>query len=176
MAHIFCTPLTPLGGYNCNFDATLVPQHRCQPISDGYWSFLFACNVHKTVFQAFNCFGFSTAHSTVHQHLCQLGTSALEALVNLAKQAHLTAINPTHTPRRYFLLIYNNINKFRVPQNASVAQQSHVASGTAATAIVMENIPPGAFNPAPYLENIAQQEGQNLKLEQLLDDIQHDHL
>ncbi|KAG8732564.1 hypothetical protein FRC11_012575 [Ceratobasidium sp. 423] len=138
--------------------------------------FLFACNAHKTVFRAFNRFGFSTAHSTVHRHLLRLGKSAQEALVDLAENAYLTAIDPSHSPQRYFLLIYDNINKYRVPRSASVAKQSHLASGTAATAVVMDHIPPGAFNPAPYLENVAWQERQNLHFSQLLSDIQHDHL
>ncbi|KAG9091511.1 hypothetical protein FS749_016478 [Ceratobasidium sp. UAMH 11750] len=51
-----------------------------------------------------------------------------------------------------------------------------MVTGTAATAIVLEDVPIGAFNPRPYEENVARQERKTLTLDKLLADIQQDHL
>ncbi|KAG9080922.1 hypothetical protein FRC06_005999, partial [Ceratobasidium sp. 370] len=138
--------------------------------------FSFACNAHKTIFRAFNRIGFSTAHSTVHRHLQRLARSERQAVIDLGKQAYCTVSDPTYEPQRYFLLVYDNVQRYRVPRSASVAKKTHMVTGTAATAITLEDIPIGAFNPRPYEANVAHQERQSLTLDKLLTDIQQDHM
>ncbi|KAG9087171.1 hypothetical protein FRC06_002698 [Ceratobasidium sp. 370] len=91
-------------------------------------------------------------------------------------RAHRTASDPAFQPQRYFMLVYDNINKYHVPRTASVAKKTHMANGTAATAIVLEGVPAGAFNPRPYEANVARQERQTLTVGHLLGDIQQEHM
>ncbi|KAH7318797.1 hypothetical protein B0J17DRAFT_633960 [Rhizoctonia solani] len=130
--------------------------------------FLFACNAHKTVYRAFNRIGLSTAHSTLHSHLKDLGKSTREALKSLGRRAYESAAGIIQGPHQYFMLIFDNVNKYHnVSRNQTVGMKNQMKNGTAATAIVLEDVPPGAFNPKPYQENIDRNARQGLTTEAL---------
>ncbi|KAF8601732.1 hypothetical protein BDV93DRAFT_509786 [Ceratobasidium sp. AG-I] len=137
--------------------------------------FLFACNAPKTVFRALGRLGITSAHSTIYGILERLGLSAYETLVKMGKSAYESASDTTR-PQEYFLLLFDNINKYARARKQTVAKKNEVKSGTAATAIVLEDVPPGAFNPQPYFSNLKKQERRNLTLSRLYEDIDLVHL
>ncbi|KDN41827.1 hypothetical protein RSAG8_07198, partial [Rhizoctonia solani AG-8 WAC10335] len=139
--------------------------------------FLFACNTHKTVYRVFNRIGLSTAHSTLHEHLKELGKSTRETLKVLGRHAYESAAGITQQPHQYFMLIFDNVNKYHnISRNQTVGQKNQMKNGTAATAVVLEDVPPDAFNPKPYHENINQNIRQGLTMKALFDDIDNEHL
>ncbi|CUA68631.1 putative protein L294 [Acanthamoeba polyphaga mimivirus] [Rhizoctonia solani] len=139
--------------------------------------FLFACNTHKTVYRTLNRVGLSTAHSTLHGHLKELGKSTREALKGLGLRAYESARGITQQPHQYFMLIFDNVNKYHnVSRNQTVGQKNQMKNGTAATAVVLEDVPPDAFNPKPYHENIDKNARQELTTSALFGDIDNEHL
>jgi hypothetical protein len=138
--------------------------------------FLFACNTPKAVFHALGRLGISSAHSTVHNILERLGDSAYEALAQMGKSAYESASDAARKPQEYFLLLFDNINKYHRARKQTVAKKSEVKSGTAATAVVLEDVPSGAFDPQPYFDNLKKQDRRNLTLTKLYEDIDTAHL
>ncbi|KAG9074629.1 hypothetical protein FS749_013783 [Ceratobasidium sp. UAMH 11750] len=137
--------------------------------------FLFACNSPKPVFQVLGRLGIASAHSTVHQILNSLADSALERLASMAMDAKKSAEDPRH-PQKYFLLLFDNINKYHKAWKQSVAKKTELKSGTAATAVGVEDAPPNAFDPDPYFANLDKQDRRKLTLEKLYQDIDGSHL
>lgn len=58
----------------------------------------------------------------------------------------------------------------------TVALKDRMKNGTAATAIVLEDVSVGAFDPQPYHDNIKAGARQELSVEMLFNDIDHEHL
>ncbi|CCO37663.1 hypothetical protein BN14_11821 [Rhizoctonia solani AG-1 IB] len=139
--------------------------------------FLFACTAHKTIYRAFNRIGLSTAHSTLHGHLKDLGRSSREALKMLGQRAYESSRQLSCGPQQYFMLIFDNVNKYRsAARRQTVAMKNEMKNGTAATAVVLEDVPPDAFDPKPYFDNIKQNARVGLTVKALFDDIDHLHL
>ncbi|KAG9073943.1 hypothetical protein FS749_014541 [Ceratobasidium sp. UAMH 11750] len=138
--------------------------------------FMFSCNAHKLLFLVMNRMGLSTSHSTLQGNLQHLGESARAELQTTARRAFDSACNIAHQPQQYFLLIFDNVNKYHRARNQTVASKSHMKNGTAATAILAEDVVPGAFAPRPFWERILAQARQSMTVKQLLDDIDTDHL
>ncbi|KAG8695646.1 hypothetical protein FRC08_007633 [Ceratobasidium sp. 394] len=74
--------------------------------------FMFACNTHKLLYLVTNRIGLSTSHSTLHGHLGRLGSSASAKLKAFAQRAFESACDPAHQPQQFFLLVFDNVNKF----------------------------------------------------------------
>ncbi|KAG8704943.1 hypothetical protein FRC09_003240 [Ceratobasidium sp. 395] len=138
--------------------------------------FLFACNTPKLVYRAMSRMGISKSSSTVHTHLLALGRSSIAALKALGRRAYESATGRTKGPGRYFLLVFDNVNKYLPARRQTVGVKSQMRNGTAATAIVLEDVPDGAFDPKPYWKNKSEQRRQNLTTQELLDDIDPVHL
>ena len=80
------------------------------------------------------------AYSTINQQLHKLGNSVVGTLKQLGeriKQKEVSAI-----------WIYDNIQRNYVPSNESIAHKGQMRTGTAATVLVMEDIPKGVLDPA----------------------------
>ncbi|KAG9089021.1 hypothetical protein FS749_001680 [Ceratobasidium sp. UAMH 11750] len=138
--------------------------------------FMFACNAHKLLYQVTSRMGLSTSHSTLHSHLGWLGQTAIEELRAWGRRAWESARDPSHSPQQYFLLVFDNVNKFYLARKQTVASKNRMKNGTAATAIAIEDLAPGAFDPKPYWDRVRSQARQSLSVKQLLDDIDSDHL
>ncbi|KDN46939.1 hypothetical protein RSAG8_04016, partial [Rhizoctonia solani AG-8 WAC10335] len=119
--------------------------------------FLFSCNTSKLAYQVLGRMGISTAHSTLHNHLDRLGQTAVAELAELAKRAYECAAGLREGSNSYFMLVFDN-------------------NGTASTAILLEDVPPGAFDPKPYWDRIKKQARNTLTVDNLLDDIDPLHL
>ncbi|KDN35385.1 hypothetical protein RSAG8_11606, partial [Rhizoctonia solani AG-8 WAC10335] len=138
--------------------------------------FLFSCNTGKLVYQVLNRMGISTAHSTLHNNLDRLGQMATAELANLGKRAYECAAGLREGSDHYFMLVFDNVNKFHLARKQTVASKSRMKNGTASTAIRLEDVPLDAFNPLPYWERIKAQARNALKVDALLDDIDPIHL
>ncbi|KAG8696531.1 hypothetical protein FRC08_007089 [Ceratobasidium sp. 394] len=138
--------------------------------------FLFACSTHKLVYRALNRIGLSKSHSSLHEHLKQLAQSAIASLKVWGLRAYESACSAKEGPNQYFLLVFDNINKLLVARRQTVGTKNQMRSGTAATAIALEDVPPGAFDPQPYWDCRNSQKRKSLSTQELLDDIDPDHL
>lgn len=128
--------------------------------------FFFACNTTRYDFRILNRLGISSAHSTVLKRLHDLGTSAKEAITEMGQ-------NVSTKP---FLVVYDNINKYRPAWRQVVGKEAELKSGIAATAIMMEDILTGAFDLRSIEGKKAEQCCSNLAVGTLLTDIDHKHL
>ncbi|EUC62070.1 hypothetical protein RSOL_412810 [Rhizoctonia solani AG-3 Rhs1AP] len=117
--------------------------------------FLFSCNTGKLVYQALN----------------RMGQIATDELATLAKRAYECAAGLREGSNYYFMLVFDNVNKFHLARKQTVGSKSRMKNGTAATAIRLEDVPLGAFDPRPYWEQIKSQARNALNIDTLLDDI-----
>lgn len=128
-------------------------------------TFLFSCRANSAVYAILGRCGITTSYSSTLRRLHSLGNSALSLLHNLAS-----------SPTDSFLLLYDNINKQKKVWRHQLGLKDSVKSGTAATAVVLEDVEPGAFDAAPYYERVHQGLRQQLSVQTLVDDIRQDHL
>ena len=75
-----------------------------------------------------------------------------------------------------YLIVLDNIQAYARHRDSRIGTHNKLISGTAATAIEMEDCPPDAFNLRPLLDTMAQGDHANVSVEGLLDDIDFDHL
>ncbi|KAK7013409.1 hypothetical protein R3P38DRAFT_3206690 [Favolaschia claudopus] len=130
--------------------------------------FLFTCNVHRETI-AFLCrLGLSVSYTTV---LAQLHVLAADSASQLR---FLGAFSPNTGPQ--FLLLFDNVNKMKRAWRAQLGHQDEVKSGTAATAIRLEGVRPGAFLSEPVKKAIDEKRRQNLTVDKLYDDISWEHI
>ncbi|KAG9095171.1 hypothetical protein FRC06_010067 [Ceratobasidium sp. 370] len=138
--------------------------------------FLFACSTHKLVYRALNRIGLSKSNSSLHEHLNQLAQSTIASLKVWGLRAYESSRSGDEEPNQYFLLVFDNINKFLLARRQTVGTKNQMRNGTAATAIALEDVPAGAFNPNPYWDNRNSQKRKSLSTQELLDDIDPNHL
>ncbi|KAG8769276.1 hypothetical protein FRC12_005057 [Ceratobasidium sp. 428] len=115
--------------------------------------FLFACNSPKQVYQVLGRLGIASAHSTVHLILGNLANSAYKNLALMGSNANESALDPDRE-QEYFGFVMDNVNKGHKAWKQSVAKATQVKSGTAATAIGLEDVQPGAFKPEDYFARL----------------------
>jgi len=129
---------------------------------------LFASRTGRPVFRILNRLGVSTSYRTTVLRIHKLAERASKALCSVGYDEHGN--------KRYFLVVYDNINKHRKAWMAAFGKQSNMQNGTAQTAILLEDVPDGAFNTEPVLEACNKGLRRNLTTQRLVADINHDHL
>ncbi|KAJ6626497.1 hypothetical protein B0H10DRAFT_2429883 [Mycena sp. CBHHK59/15] len=75
-----------------------------------------------------------------------------------------------------FLLLFDNVNKMQRAWQQVLGRRDMLTSGTAATLIGLEDVTEEAMDSKPLLENLAAKKRKKLTVEQLLKDIDWDHL
>lgn len=75
-----------------------------------------------------------------------------------------------------FLLLFDNVNKMQRAWQQTLGRQDEVKSGTAATLIRLEDVPPGAMRAEPLLNRMQQKERGNLTVKILVEDIDWEHI
>lgn len=78
------------------------------------------------------------AYSTINRQLHQLSDSVLGTLRQLGEQIKNKEIS--------VIWIYDNIQRNYIPSDESIAHKSEMRTGTAATVLVMEDVPKGAMD------------------------------
>ncbi|KAJ7246786.1 hypothetical protein B0H12DRAFT_1235419 [Mycena haematopus] len=129
---------------------------------------------------------FSTkAHTDVKRMLCKLGlsvhdTTARNGLVSMGAKrkealqtATITALEKGEPAARKTL---DNIQQYQIVREHGLCKQSQLLTGTAATAIMLDNCAPHAFDLNTYQDRVIRNERSSLTVDALLDDINFDHL
>ncbi|KAG9119176.1 hypothetical protein FRC07_005951, partial [Ceratobasidium sp. 392] len=129
--------------------------------------FMFSCNANKLLYLVTSRIGLSTSHSTLRSNLDRLGQSATAELQARARRAYESACDFAQQPQEYFLIVFDNVNKYYQAWNQTVAKKNRMKNGTAATAIMLEDVPE---------EKINAQARQSMTVQQLLDDVDPEHL
>jgi hypothetical protein len=75
-----------------------------------------------------------------------------------------------------FMFLFDNVNRYVIPRSETVGNKNKLRSGTAATAVLLEDVPDGTFDRAPYMANVEARQRGNLTLKELYDDIDRTHL
>ena len=130
--------------------------------------FCFTCNANRDLILVLGRLGLSISYSTI---LATLHTLAADSDLRLRAWGAAT-----QTTEPAFLLVFDNVNKMQRAWQQTVGHKDEVKSGTAATLIRLEDVPPGAMKAKPLLENMRKKERGNLTVQKLLDDIDWDHI
>ncbi|KAJ7648322.1 hypothetical protein DFH06DRAFT_997294 [Mycena polygramma] len=130
--------------------------------------FLFTCNVHRDVIALLCRLGLSISYSMILAQLHVLGADSA------AQLQFLGAFDPEIGPQ--FLLLFDNVNKMKRTWRATLGHKDEVKSGTAATAIKLVGVLPGAFLSEPLENAVREGKRRNLTFQQLYDDIDWPHI
>lgn len=129
---------------------------------------LFSCNANRAIFSILNRIGISTSYRTSIHRLHSLSDTMSELLAALGLAAYREG--------RYWLIIYDNINKHHRAWFQNVGKTSEVKNGTAATLVMMEDYPEGAMDLEEYQVNCRKNERRNLTVNKLMADVNAKHL
>lgn len=127
---------------------------------------LFSCSANRFIYRLLSRLGISVAYSTVNSKLHTLGASVRDSLKELGGRVRKKEIS--------VIWIYDNIQRNYVAWNQSVANKNRMQTGTAATVLVMEDVPEGALDPDELAKRLHLR--HNLSFEDLEKDIDHNHL
>ncbi|KAF8593736.1 hypothetical protein BDV93DRAFT_516330 [Ceratobasidium sp. AG-I] len=133
-------------------------------------------NAPKLLYRVLRRMKISPAHSTVLTYLKELAISAKEKFRHIGRRSHETTQADSEDEPEVFMLGFDSINKYVEPRNETVGNKSKLRSGTAATALILEDVPKGAFDRKPYAANMEAGLRRNLTLSELYQDIDQDHL
>ncbi|KAF8174176.1 hypothetical protein K438DRAFT_1610046, partial [Mycena galopus ATCC 62051] len=131
--------------------------------------YLFATKAHTDVKQMLCKLGLSGHDTTVRRALVTMGAKRKEML-----QAQTAASLSEGAPGCRVVL--DNIQQYQIVREHGLCKQSQLMTGTAATAILLDNCAPGAFDLRTYHECVIRNERATLTVDALLEDIQFDHL
>ncbi|KAG8684959.1 hypothetical protein FRC11_011360, partial [Ceratobasidium sp. 423] len=104
----------------------------------------------------------------------RLAESAKSDLKALGKRAFDSMDDGCEDPQ-FFCFNFDNINQYVIPRTETVGNKSSMRNGTAATAIILEDVPKGAFKREPYLRKLQERNRRNLTVKALYEDIDEAH-
>ncbi|KAK7013540.1 hypothetical protein R3P38DRAFT_3206915 [Favolaschia claudopus] len=120
---------------------------------------------------AFTCNANRELVSLLLHTLANLHVLAADSEVRLKL---LGAFTDTLSPQ--FLFLFDNVNKMQRAWQHTLGHKDELKSGTAATVIELEDVPPGALLSEPFAQNIADKARSKLTVKQLYDDIDWPHV
>lgn len=130
--------------------------------------FLLTCNTHRDVISILSRVELSIAYNTILASLHLLAADADTTLRGFGKRVE--------SSQPEFLILYDNVNKMQRAWQKSLGHQDELKSGTAATLIRLQGVPPGALGSEPLLENIKKKGRAGLTVKKLEKDIEWDHI
>ncbi|EUC59841.1 hypothetical protein RSOL_325590, partial [Rhizoctonia solani AG-3 Rhs1AP] len=116
----------------------------------------------------------SRAYSSVQNYLEKLADSAKKSLRKLGRRAFESMEDDCKDPQ-FFCFNFNNINQYVLPRTETVGNKSTMRNGTAATAIILEDVPKGAFKREPYINNVREGKHRDLTVDTLYNAIDEEH-
>ncbi|KAJ7270714.1 hypothetical protein B0H12DRAFT_1008802 [Mycena haematopus] len=131
--------------------------------------YLFATKAHTDVKRMLCKIGLSVHDTTVRRALITMGAKRKEML-----QAHTAAALSEGAPGCRVVL--DNIQQYQIVREHGLCKQSQLMTGTAATAILLDNCAPHAFDLRAYHDRVIRNERATLTVDALLEDINFDHL
>ncbi|KAH9931770.1 hypothetical protein B0H21DRAFT_836229, partial [Amylocystis lapponica] len=130
--------------------------------------FLFMNHSHQSLYRILSRLGISIAYSTVLRKLSLLAADS-------GRRLRLWGSTLADDPPT-FAVLFDNINHMRRVWRKTLGDTDHVQSGTAATLIRLEDVPPGAMRAEQLLENVSKQVRAGLTVDELLEDIDWCHI
>ncbi|KAJ6462874.1 hypothetical protein C8R45DRAFT_1107948 [Mycena sanguinolenta] len=131
--------------------------------------YLFATKAHTDVKRMLCKLGLSVHDTTVRRALKTMGAKRKEMLQALTA-ASLTEGAPGCR------VVLDNIQQYQIVREHGLCKQSQLMMGTAATAILLDNCVPGAFDLRAYHDRVIRNERSTLTVNSLLEDINFEHL
>ncbi|KAF8146062.1 hypothetical protein K438DRAFT_1991146 [Mycena galopus ATCC 62051] len=131
--------------------------------------YLFATKAHTDVKRMFCKLGLSVHDTTARNGLISMGAKRKEAL----QADTLAALKKGEPAARKTL---DNIQQYQIVREHGLCKQSQLITSTAATAIMLDNCAPHAFDLDTYQDNVICNERASLTSDALLDDINFDHI
>ncbi|KAJ6448685.1 hypothetical protein C8R45DRAFT_1084422 [Mycena sanguinolenta] len=131
--------------------------------------YLFATKAHTDVKRMLCKLGLSVHDTTVRRALKTMGAKRKEMLQALTA-ASLTEGAPGCR------VVLDNIQQYQIVREHGLCKQSQLMTGTAATAILLDNCVPGAFDLRAYHDRVIRKERSTLTVNSLLEDINFEHL
>ncbi|KAJ7105862.1 hypothetical protein C8R44DRAFT_715216 [Mycena epipterygia] len=124
----------------------------------------FACKTHVDEKRIFSRFGFTVHDTTARACLNSLTDSSLAKLRESVAEG---IANGT----MYWQIVLDNVQEYCRQRDHRLGRQDVLKVGTAATAILLEDCAPGAFNLLDHLDRVMKQERRQLTIEALYADI-----
>ncbi|KAJ6610317.1 hypothetical protein B0H10DRAFT_2293130 [Mycena sp. CBHHK59/15] len=124
----------------------------------------FACKTHVDEKRIFSRFGFTVHDTTARACLNSLTDSSLAKLRESVAEG---IANGT----MYWQIVLDNIQQYCRQRDHRLGRQDVLKVGTAATAILLEDCAPGAFNLQDHLDRVMKQERRQLTIDALYADI-----
>jgi hypothetical protein len=118
------------------------------------------------------------AHTDTKRILCRIGLSisdmsARRALESMAGSALSTLQQSVTSSDNLWCVVIDNCQEYCLVREPSIGMKSTLKQGTAASAIKLEDCPPGAFDLADYFTRLLQMERKTLTTKALWKDIDH---
>ncbi|KAJ7807914.1 hypothetical protein B0H14DRAFT_2380960, partial [Mycena olivaceomarginata] len=132
-------------------------------------TYLFATKAHTDVKRMFCKLGLSVHDTTARNALISMGAKRKEAL-----QAYTIAALEKKEPAARKTL--DNIQQYQIVREHGLCKRSQLITGTAATAIMLDNCAEHAFDLDTYQDRVIRNERASLTVDALLDDIDFDHM
>lgn len=129
----------------------------------------FGCKSHVDEKRIFSRFGFTVHDTTARACLDSLSATSLTKL--RASVAEGVAAGEMR-----WQYVLDNIQEWCRQRDMRLGRQDVLKVGCAATALLLEDCAPGAFNLQDHLDRIMKQERKNLTTESLFDDIDWDYI
>ena len=99
---------------------------------------LFSCNTNRFIYRLLSRLGITSAYSTVNRQLHELSSSVLNTLRQLGERIKNKEVS--------VIWIYDNIQRNYVPEAQSITHKAEMHTGTAATILIMEDVPKGTLD------------------------------
>jgi hypothetical protein len=100
---------------------------------------LFSCGANRFIYQLLSRLGITVAYSTINNQLHKLADTVVDSLKQLGGRIKRKEVS--------VVWIYDNIQRNYVPSNKSITHRGQMRTGTAATVLVMEDVPEGSMDP-----------------------------
>ncbi|KAF8994515.1 hypothetical protein BDZ89DRAFT_1179618, partial [Hymenopellis radicata] len=131
--------------------------------------YYFATKTHTDVKRIESRLGHAVSDTTARAGLQAMGSARLAALRKSTAEA-LERGEP------YVRKVLDNIQQYNTIHEPGIGKSNQLVTGTACTAIILDDCEPGAFNVDRWHEAVVKNERAELTLEDLQDAIDHPHL
>ncbi|KAJ7725277.1 hypothetical protein DFH07DRAFT_783024 [Mycena maculata] len=120
----------------------------------------FACQTHVSEKHIFSCFGFTVHDTTVRACLGALTDSSMAKL-------RASVAEGIKRGTMYWQIVLDNVQQYCRQRDHRLGRQDVLKVGTAATAILLEDCAPGAFNLQDHVDRVMKQERRQLTIDSL---------
>ncbi|KAJ6631665.1 hypothetical protein B0H10DRAFT_1772569 [Mycena sp. CBHHK59/15] len=129
----------------------------------------FACKAHVDEKRIMSRFGFSVHDSTARACLDSLTDSSLSQLRQSVAEGIASGT-------KYWQIVLDNVQQYCRQRDHRIGREDVLKIGTAATAILLEDCAPGAFDLQDHLDRVMRRERRQLSVQSLFADIDWEYI